>query len=455
VRIVPAKCPTCGADLHLDPGLEVVTCAFCQKNAIVERPDHPPRTGSPDLPVIVIPRQDGRSVNGVVLGMVVLLVLGMTVAAGVALFVLRHARTSAKPVWTPSPTAPPTPRPPPTRRPLGLRLGSAGLEPLVADVNHDGFADLLLYHQWWSPETPLTIGAFDGRTGKRLWQTPALPQNQPRAGLVGNHLLVAEATGKLASYALADGSSQWAVGLTERVEWFCLGADPDHALLELATEKFVGVDLGSGEHQPVSGKHPCKKVQQGREPDTSARAGDTSGFPEKSVPVQQRSYHCGSTRVMGSIDMFVPDPCPRELGVSQKALGELDPRVIVAAGKGWVLIGGRLEGTHSPMVGYVEGKRSVWQAFLVSDNPLAADTSTEFAVGPTHLVVSYRLTEGRQPRLAAFEITTGRRSFDIPLPKDFSPDQLLATTELVVALKSDSVRALAMTDGHLVWQLGR
>ncbi len=454
-RLVSAKCPNCGAKLRLDPKLDFVTCSYCSTSALLERSDRP-RGERPDLPVIVVPGPSRAGLVAVLAATGALMLIGLVAIAAVAGYLAWRSRIPR--VGPPPRSGPAVPA---TATAVRATISpSSALPPLIADVNGDGIADLLLVHRVAGGDSPQHhYGAFDGRNGAELWRSPPLgmaPSGyECRAAVMGRRLLVAGPTGELVGYALADGSKQWTTALGEKLEWYCAGDDPDHAVLVVAGGRLVVLDLRSGAQGPLAGKRACSKVAQTREADTTPRAGDTSGFPDQSVPVHQRSFSCGSTSVMGSVNMFVPDPCPRELGLAQAALGELEPRTIVATGRGWAVVGRRLEGTHSPMVGYVEAKKLVWRSFVHPENPLAAAEGTpEFAVGPAHVVLLYRLTQGNERRATVFAIATGRRAWDGALPAHFSPRRVLATAQVAVAQDTSSVLAVAMADGRVAWRLG-
>ena len=88
-KLVPIKCPSCGADMRVNPNDEVVTCSYCRTSCFVRRPGKAAPPPTPTMPVgqsyayVDLPRQAGRGVAFALLmsGVIVLGVVGAIVAS--------------------------------------------------------------------------------------------------------------------------------------------------------------------------------------------------------------------------------------------------------------------------------------------------------------------------------------------------------------------------------------
>lgn len=128
-----------------------------------------------------------------------------------------------------------------------------GHSAILADVTGDGVADVIgrIRHQEMDNSVDrVTIAASDGKTGKRLWESESLgtymESYQGPIGLAGNTLLFASPAAELRAFGARDGKSRWRSRLSEHVKAFCRGSDANQAILRMADDRRVSVDLASG-----------------------------------------------------------------------------------------------------------------------------------------------------------------------------------------------------------------
>jgi hypothetical protein len=449
VRLVGACCPNCGGQVKIDPTRDYVTCTYCGANAFIERADRRGTRPPGEVAVIVLPRDTG-SKAGVVVGAAALLLL---VGVGSLIAWLRATGgPPAPPAPPPVPWVPGGPRPAPEGGPRYWINGSR--RPLYADIDGDRITDFVLSFSVQSGGgSRYAYGAFRGQTGKLAWQTSDLGTaiHQCSAALAAGRLLVASPTGELTAYALADGARQWTTTLGDQAMRFCREGDRGLRVL-LSDDRALGLDLGTGRQSPTDAKAACEDTQRDDELRT---APSPRGFRDESFGPEQVTWSCANTQVSGSYNFFVPDPCPRQLGSSSSAFGELQARGIVRTGPGWAVLGTRAAGTPSPMVGYVAGGRLQWSTALHPTNPLAANQGKpDGVVGRRYVVATYALVSDRSRRAAGFALDSGKRLWDVPVPLS-SIDKMAGDDDAVAITDGRQVVVLSTRDGGTRFSLGK
>lgn len=108
-RLTKLTCPECGAALHADNGVQVVTCGYCNKSSFVHWPDRPapPSPTMPHYGNIHVPAAAVRTAGAVVVLMIVLpMVLVLAIGSAVAILVAGTSPRPSPPVRTSAPAGP-------------------------------------------------------------------------------------------------------------------------------------------------------------------------------------------------------------------------------------------------------------------------------------------------------------------------------------------------------------
>ena len=97
-RLIKVACPECGAALRLDPGIQVITCAYCRKSSFVHWPNQPARPAQtmPDYGNIHVPAK-AMQTAGVVLALMVVAPIVIVVGVGATIAVAMTAKAPSPP----------------------------------------------------------------------------------------------------------------------------------------------------------------------------------------------------------------------------------------------------------------------------------------------------------------------------------------------------------------------
>jgi hypothetical protein len=108
------------------------------------------------------------------------------------------------------------------------------------------------------------------------------------------------------------------------------------------------------------------------------------------------------------------------------------------------------------MVGFFAQGKLAWTTVVPEGNPLEARAGgpNRVAIAGGLVVVPYAL-ESRVARVAAFAIESGRRVWDVALPKSVnSIDELVASGDTVFASGDKHIAALSLKDGSARFGVG-
>ena len=436
-RLVSARCPNCGAHVKLDPTQDFVTCTYCGTSALIER--DPSRERPVGTPVIVVPPSSSAPLVAIAVAVLVL------AAASAGLVVWLSAGKTM-----PRPPIPGIAAPPPTAaKPAAPRYYANNRRPMFADFDGDGATDFVFsFHE--VGKSGDAYGGFDGKSGKLLWKTAELGSAayQHSAALVGGRLLLASPTGELTAYVLRDGARQWTTTLGDKAKRFC--ADGQNVRVLLSDGRALGIDLATGKQSPADAKAECHDTQRD---DALRLPPSRTGFALDTAGPEQTSWRCVSTTVRGSYNFFVPDPCPKQLGLRSSRFPTLNAKGMVQTPDGWAIFGTRPEGTESPMVGFFGKGRLLWSAALHPDNPLAARPgSPKGVVTPHTIVASYTAVAGSEEHVVAFGLASGKRLWDVKAP--WSVSQMAGTDDAIALLGTSKAMVLAARDGRERFRFG-
>jgi DNA-directed RNA polymerase subunit RPC12/RpoP len=111
-KLVPATCPKCGGNVHLDPAQEFVTCQYCGASSFVQTQKRPVTqyVHAQAMPVIHVPHAVGllSGCSGAIAVIAGLLGVGGAIAGIAAAYFATSAATAVTAPFVPSPAATPT-----------------------------------------------------------------------------------------------------------------------------------------------------------------------------------------------------------------------------------------------------------------------------------------------------------------------------------------------------------
>lgn len=315
--------------------------------------------------------------------------------------------------------------------PLALRGGSrsdfwGGNHPMLADANGDGALDIIGLIRQIPGDDSTRMVAFDGKTGKELWRGPVLGVfrdiQEGRLGTAGGVILFAQASGNLAGFDVRTGTQLWTgTALGEKAKRMCAGPDGT-VFIDLADEQRVPIQLADGSKGAAEdGKRPCEPIWSltaNAQPDTRVSR----------WPFYDRTPH------------------PDSLGENMRVEWTLQ------MGSGPVIaLGAKRKGTAVPELGAYAPLPEVdpdsrpstvtveplWLTEVPAKNPLDAKSGApdHAAIGDGAVVVGYS-TKGDVLKIAAFELESGVRRWEVSVPEPAHGSNVLA--------------GLAVADG-LVW----
>jgi outer membrane protein assembly factor BamB len=445
-RLVVAKCPSCGANVKIDPQRDVASCSFCGASSFIQREGRPPLEHPPNTRVIVVPRPSSAGPILALAG------VGAIVALGAGAFVaLRTVRIPASsPGAQPSshPASPLSPAKPPRNESVWIFTGRV---PMLADATSDGASDLIVSFNYNEGGTTRHVyGAFNGRSGEPLWRTEDFGSTifQTTAAVDKDRLFIADPKGQLFAYGLRDGKRQWQTSLGDKGVRYCRAPEPDSIRVITADKRALVVDVRTGGQRPapVSDKGSCSVLPGNERPTFSP---EPTGYPDGRGPLGAEAWVCGSVRVMGDRNFLLPDSCGSRMKVNPNVIQGMGIAFIVREGEGWVLVGSKQPGTRSPMVGYVAKGKPVWTTIVPDGNPLEARAGSpnRIAIAGGLVVVPYSV-EARSARVAAFAIDSGRRVWDVALANGVdSIEEIVASSDTVFVGGDQHITALSVKDG--------
>lgn len=386
VGAIAIKCPECGAGLRVDDAAPTARCEYCGTTSQVRR-----RTRVLQIPMQVpelpggvrYPIATQRHTRGWVTGLALSGVLAGVVAPLAGFLASRNQlgavqRQLERPQWD-------------------------GVSRLITtDLDGDGVHDIIGRVETIQPEHVAAIGAFDGRTGKRMWvsETIGLRSDvfQGPMALAGDVVVVGDGGAGLRAYAARDGSARWNIRLNEKVELLCAGAADGQVLVRTADERLHPIALADGAVQPSV----AAKDQACRLLPSDAMRGDA---PHR----QHWAWHNEFRDLVprGGLDGMDAD----------EAVHHVPSGVVIA-------LGHKQPGSRIPMIARYTGKggdvKALWIATVPGGDPLQAYESDP---EPEHVdlnedvvVVGYQTKRTHEYRVTAFAMADGARLWDVALP---------------------------------------
>lgn len=449
-RLIVAKCPSCGANVKIDPHRDVASCSFCGASSFIQREGRPAPERPPNTRVIVVPRSSSAGLLFALIGVF----FAVAVGAG-AFFATRGSTTSpsSRPVQGPSRGAPPA-KPSPAES-VGIFTNRV---PMLVDATGDGAPDLVVSFDYREGSAMrYAYGAFNGRTGEPLWRTEDFGTTifQTTAAVDKDRLFIADPKGNLIAYTLRDGKRQWQTSLGDKAARYCRAPEPDSVRVITADKRTLVIDVRTGGQRPAadSGKGSCSVLPGNDRPTYSP---EPTGYPDGRGPLGVEAWVCGSVRVMGDRNFIMQDSCAPRMKLNPTGIQGMHIEFIVRHGEGWILIGSKEPGTRIPMVGFVTKGKPAWTTNVPDGNPLEsrAGSPSRIAVAGGLVAVPY-FVEARGPRVAAFALDSGRRVWDVGLAKGVdSIDEIVASSDTVFVGGDEYITALSVKDGSVRFGVG-
>ncbi|MCK6588308.1 MAG: PQQ-like beta-propeller repeat protein [Polyangiaceae bacterium] len=450
-RLIVAKCPSCGANVKIDPQRDIASCSFCGASSFIQREGNPAPQRPPNTRVIVVPRSTGVGP--------ILVLAGFFVAAAVGAGAFFASRGASNPPSSPrsqGPVRPGSPAKPSPAEELGIFTARV---PMLADATGDGAPDLIVSFDFREGGAiRYSFGAFNGRTGEPLWKTEDLGSTifQTTAAVDKDRLFVADAKGNLFAYALRDGKRQWQTSLGDKALRYCRAPEPDSIRVITADKRVLVIDVKTGGQRPATDnntKTTCSVLPGNERPTFSP---EPTGYPDMRGPLGVEAWVCGSVRVMGDRNFIMQDSCGPRMKVNPNVVQGMYIEYIVREGEGWILVGSKNPGTRTPMVGFVTRGKLVWTTVVPDGNPLEAraGSPSRIAVAGGLVAVPY-IVESRGARVAAFDVGSGRRVWDVGLAKGVdSIEEIVASGDTVFVGGDEHITALSVKDGSVRFGVG-
>lgn len=428
-KLVSPKCPQCGAPVSVPPEATQIVCGYCQHRATVQRGGSAPKRthhGQIDVSVIHIPHQ--RKLGCLGIGLLFLMIGGplIGIIAGVVAPIYATNQMTKKTMTGLTDLT----------SLAGLPGSGGGLSfsdhPFLFDVNGDGVADVIGKSQALGGSQSWLV-ALDGRSGKELWRSNALPEDATDSsairGLAGSVFISVDSLGKVQAYQAKTGQPAWAALLGEKARQMCHG----DSFVRITTDDRQSHELSLTNGQKLS---------------------DKSKAPCASMPVSRSDggigYRMASWSEYGALGL-----------PSLHAIEGMraDRAIVPDGGKRAFLLGSRSPGSQVSMLAAVEGKKVLWKTLVPAVDPLTTDVNVTTQIGAwagQRVVVPYQLKGSKGMRMAAFDTKTGTREWDVPIHDKSQVETGIAMTERDIYYASwTTLYVLAADTGELRFKVGR
>jgi putative pyrroloquinoline-quinone binding quinoprotein len=420
MRAIDVRCPVCGGALRVDDEAVWVDCEYCGTRSRLQaqsrqleavRPPAAPRVQVPapsPSPSVDAGWEDRRPPAGTAkaarrIGCAVFLVpIGIVVAVlGFVFYTKRTIENQTQ--WQ----------------------GTGGA--ILRDLDGDGSPEVIGRARSVLRGDRVTIAAYDGRSGKRRWESEALgtysETYQGKLALVGDTLIYASPLGGLRGFAVADGKARWQVPLGEEVKAICRTATGDAR---------VTTTDGEARAVRVADGQPAEAEAGGEAGDCAPVAHDGDGGDPSLRVVEKRTR-----------DVEVP-------GMSWKQRlehGDGPP----------IVLGNRAKGTTVPMAAALAADPAMRWATELAERPLEAGTFTpeHAALTDDRLFVVVGLRDIMKPaHLVAVDRARGTRLWEVSLGRRSPVEGVLATPDRVYVSSWGTLEAFDPATGQRLYTIG-
>ncbi|HEY1813862.1 MAG TPA: PQQ-binding-like beta-propeller repeat protein [Kofleriaceae bacterium] len=368
---IVVHCPECNAALRVGRGATTTRCEYCgtearvqRRTRVLQRPQAMPRAQSNEPPRVA--REAVR------LAGIAQVAFAVVVAVGLLTFVTRRIFSQQ---W----------------------MGGA---PLIVDVDGDGVPDLVGEIRALRADR-ITIAAFSGVDGHKLWETNSLGDyahvhSSRGAALADGVLVWAAGLGNITGYDLKSGKKRWSARAEDAIQRMCTGV-PGQLSVRAATGTWWTLTLATGTLRPETAPTTCV---------APARA----------------------------------DPHASELDVVPTGALHVDGmsiQQVIAHGSGpKIALGWRTPGSGLTMLAAVDDSgATLWHVVVSTDDRwVAALSALSVVVDDRDVAVVYWHDSPIAARLAVFDHTSGTRRFDVALDKTGSTADGIALMPNAVAV---------------------
>jgi len=370
-----ATCTHCGAPLPISPFPQTIRCPFCGREQLV-RPQNTappaPRPAPPPPPVPHFPAPPAAppTAGSALIGFVI---LGAIVAAvGGALFFRAKAGSPTSQGSGPGSggIVPPGER---------LQWSTSGPSVVPVAINADSIEDFVgRYHilDLKSSQQTTYIGAFDGKSFKRIWASESYGTLSQAAScthiaVAAGKVLVTDFRARAHILELATGKELKTIALTDKARRVCAPSDETTKVwIEVADQQNVLVDLAAA------------SAARGDRPASCAKIDD--------------------------------DEAPKDQG--------MHIRDVLKKGSNAVAIGQKSPGTPVPMaMGFDPTSYAVrWKTPIPPDPATASTSHPATNISADTFFATYELNDRKGSHLVAIDLVTGKRRWDTFLPRSES-----------------------------------
>lgn len=410
---VSIKCPNCAAQLGVKADQDDATCTYCgtsvqvrRRSKILERP-LPPPTPVPGRRVVTQQRSAAPAIIIVVILLATLIPLGV----GVKACATKTGIISNSSDWE-----------------------WDGVDAVIlTDINGDGVLDALGRVRKLQPEDILAAGAYDGKTGKKLWTSEKLGLRgdilHTVSGLAPGLLMMGGPAGELVGISSADGSVRWRIRLAEKIDRVCEGTAPGNVVVVTADKRAQVIALADGR-------------VEGPAPDDTCKPLPTDDADEASADRDIWAWHGPHA-----------EQVPRELEGMRvdEALHHPQSGVTIA-------LGTKQPGTGIPMIARVTSATdATWIAMVPGGDPLAAPTGSaeadNTAVDGDGVAVAYNVKFAHGYRVAYFAASDGRRLWDAEMDSDMPLSSVRMSPTHVFVSRWDGLYAFDRATGKRAYTI--
>jgi len=378
--IVEAKCPKCGAPLHVQPAAEVVRCSYCGNESIIQQrgKQFSPRPEMRHMTVVQVGAQPARAIFAVI--------PAILMSVGIGFAVLMSMRSSSSSSGGLIPGLPG----------LSNALGPSAYfsdKPMLADVNGDGVIDVVGKSN--TPGGDNWIAAFNGKDGKQIWKTANITKEAAEANTIRailfDRLLSTDSLGKVQAYDLKTGQPSWSVGLSDKAKHICEAEGS--IVIDTDDKERTVLDAGTGKKKPNQNITKCKNV-----------------------PTSERDITENFT-IIGWWD-FEKNGLP-----SLHSIDGMDAhRALIPNSGPEFAIGSKSKGTSVAMIAMIDKGKVAWKDVVPGVDPLttSVNVTTQLAAySNNRLAVPYNMKDAATGgvRMACFDTTSGTRIWDVEIHK--------------------------------------
>lgn len=352
---------------------------------------------------------------------------------------------------------------------------------VLHDLNGDGTPEIIGRTHKLEPEHVSLLAAFDGKTGDRLWESEELGPREDLLlspmGVAGGLAVLGTGGPGLVAVSLTDGAIRWRTRLGEKIEQICAG-DARAVRVRTADKKLHSVALADGKAAPTAATddscrplpndnpradQPHRLVHSSHDrtgevkiegmsvdsvlvhPESGTSVALGYRYPGTDVPVVARYRWREPPRAE-----VVNEPTPP--GLQEKlatALGPEKSRAALDALKHRRL--SRRAGVQIPVV------ELSWQADVPGVDPFTVETGavepSEADLNDQVLVVAYETKQDDVYRLTAFELTSGKRRWDMELPGEDNVHAVMVTSKLALVTRSPELQAIDLRSGQIAFTI--